>query len=62
MDMIEKDFRPGYEAICVGNKPADAQHVFFEGLLLKEGLGTLVNCSFSRPQGSQVLLTLADRS
>lgn len=39
MDMIEEDFRLRYEKICVGNKPADAQHVFFEGLLLKEGLG-----------------------
>ncbi|KAI0604701.1 hypothetical protein TUN205_11052 [Pyrenophora tritici-repentis] len=28
-----------YEKICVGNKPADAQNVFFEGLLIKEGLG-----------------------
>lgn len=40
MDQIEPGFRPRYEKICVGNKPADAQDVFFEGLLLKEGLGT----------------------
>ncbi|KAF2994366.1 hypothetical protein E8E13_001405 [Curvularia kusanoi] len=39
MDMIEPAFRPRYENICVGNKPADAQDVFFEGLLLEEGLG-----------------------
>lgn len=39
MDMIDEDFRRKYEAVCVGNKPADQQHVFFEGLLLKEGLG-----------------------
>ncbi|KAF1923266.1 salicylate hydroxylase [Didymella exigua CBS 183.55] len=39
MDLIEPGFRPKYEKICVGNKPADAQHVFFEGLLLEEGLG-----------------------
>lgn len=41
MDMIEPAFRPRYENICVGNKPADAQDVFFEGLLLEEGLGML---------------------
>jgi hypothetical protein len=40
MDLIEEGFRSMYEAVCVGNKPADAQHVFFEGLLLQEGLGT----------------------
>lgn len=39
MDLIEPRFRPEYEKICVGNKPADAQNVFFEGLLLEEGLG-----------------------
>ncbi len=40
MDMIEPAFREKYEAICVGNKSAESQHVFFEGLLLEEGLGT----------------------
>ena len=40
MDVIEPRFRPEYEKICVGNKPAEAQDVFFEGLLLEEGLGT----------------------
>ncbi|KAJ9604294.1 hypothetical protein H2200_011128 [Cladophialophora chaetospira] len=39
MDLIEEGFRPKYEAVCVGNKPPDAQHVFFEGLLLQKGLG-----------------------
>lgn len=39
MDLIEPEFRPKYERICVGNKPADAQDVFFEGMLLEEGLG-----------------------
>lgn len=39
MDLIEPEFRPEYEKICVGNKPTDAQHVFFEGMLLEEGLG-----------------------
>ncbi|KAF5705071.1 salicylate hydroxylase [Fusarium mundagurra] len=39
LDMIEPGFRPLYEALCVGNKPADAQWVFFEGYLLEPGLG-----------------------
>lgn len=39
MDLIEPGFRPKYEQICVGNKPAEAQDVFFEGMLLEEGLG-----------------------
>ncbi|KAL7911405.1 hypothetical protein GGI35DRAFT_447315 [Trichoderma velutinum] len=39
MDLIEPEFRPKYEKICVGNKPANAQDVFFEGMLLEEGLG-----------------------
>lgn len=42
MDLIEEGFRSQYEAVCVGNKPSDAQHVFFEGLLLNEGLGTYI--------------------
>ena len=41
MDMIEPGFRPLYEKVCIGNKPDDAQWVFFEGMLLEEGLGTL---------------------
>jgi salicylate hydroxylase len=39
MDLVEPSFRGRYEKICVGNKPANAQHVFFEDLLLQEGLG-----------------------
>lgn len=39
MDLIEPGFRPKYDQICVGNKPADAQDVFFEGMLLQQGLG-----------------------
>lgn len=39
MDLIVEGFRPKYEQICIGNKPEEARHVFFEGLLLKEGLG-----------------------
>ncbi len=39
MDLIEEGFRPKYEKICIGNKPEEAQHVFFEGLLLEPGLG-----------------------
>lgn len=41
MDIIEPGFRPKYEKICVGNKGADAQHIFFEGMLLRKGLGML---------------------
>jgi hypothetical protein len=40
MDLIEPGFRPLYEKICVGNKGEDAQTIFFEGHLLKEGFGT----------------------
>jgi len=43
MDIIEPRFRPMYEKICVGNKGSDAQDVFFEGMLLKDGLGTHMN-------------------
>jgi len=39
MDLIEPGFRPLYEKICVGNKGADKQDIFFEGMLLSEGLG-----------------------
>lgn len=39
MDLIEREFRAKYEMICVGNKHAADQHVFFEGLLLEKGLG-----------------------
>ncbi|KAK0390163.1 hypothetical protein NLU13_3736 [Sarocladium strictum] len=39
MDLIEPRFRPLYERICVGNKPEDAQWVFFEGMLLQPGFG-----------------------
>lgn len=39
MDLIEPAFRAEYEKICIGNKSADALHVFFEGLLIEEGLG-----------------------
>ena len=49
MDMIEPGFRPRYEEICVGNKPAGAQNVFFEGLLLQEGLGTYSQILVTRP-------------
>ncbi|KAF2166412.1 hypothetical protein M409DRAFT_23052 [Zasmidium cellare ATCC 36951] len=39
MDLIGEGFRPKYESICVGNKSARDQDVFFEGLLCEEGLG-----------------------
>jgi hypothetical protein len=40
MDMIEEGFHSKYEAVCVGHKSADDKNVYFEGLLLQEGLGT----------------------
>ncbi|KAK3652856.1 hypothetical protein LTR56_004804 [Elasticomyces elasticus] len=39
LDLIEPRFRALYEDVAVGNKREDAQWVFFEGLLLEEGLG-----------------------
>ncbi|KAI5240005.1 monooxygenase [Aureobasidium subglaciale] len=39
MDLIEPEFRPLYEEICVGNKGENNQHIFFEGMLLEKGLG-----------------------
>jgi hypothetical protein len=38
MDLIEPEFRPLYEKICVGNKGEDKQDIFFEGMLLKRAL------------------------
>ena len=45
MDLIEPEFRPLYEKICVGNKGEDKQDIFFEGMLLQEGLGMLIRHS-----------------
>ena len=42
MDLIEPEFRPLYEKICVGNKGEDKQDIFFEGMLLQEGLGMCI--------------------
>ncbi|OJJ70146.1 hypothetical protein ASPBRDRAFT_56864 [Aspergillus brasiliensis CBS 101740] len=39
MDLIEPGFRPLYEEVCVGNKGENAQHIFFEGMLLEKGFG-----------------------
>lgn len=59
MDLIEAGFRPKYEAVCVGNKPQDAQHVFFEGLLLQDGLGT--HSVILRPNQGESLALLINR-
>ena len=40
LDMLEEGFHAEYEKVCVGNKPADAQDIYFEGMLLQDGLGT----------------------
>ena len=47
MDLIEPEFRPLYEKVCVGNKGEDKQDIFFEGMLLQEGLGMLIQRSVS---------------
>jgi len=39
MDLIEPGFRPLYENVSCGNKDPSAGNVFFEGLLIEEGLG-----------------------
>ncbi|KAL6703437.1 hypothetical protein ACN47E_009696 [Coniothyrium glycines] len=38
MDLIEPRFRHAYDRVCVGNKPSEAQNVFFRGLLLEKRL------------------------
>lgn len=48
MDLMEEGFRPKYEKICVGNKTKEARNVFFEGLLLREGLGVYMANRFSQ--------------
>lgn len=39
LDMIEEGFISKFERFCIGNKPEDAQNIFFEGMILEEGLG-----------------------
>lgn len=47
-----------YEKICVGNKRSDAQHVFFEGMLLEKGLGAFDVMSQSLPVVAAALTTI----
>ncbi|XMA17342.1 hypothetical protein WAI453_010133 [Rhynchosporium graminicola] len=56
MDLINPGFRPFYDQICVGNKGEDAQHIFFEGMLLEEGLGALdcISCDEERESVSML--------
>lgn len=58
MDLIDEGFRPKYEQICIGNKTKEARHVFFEGLLLEEGLG--MHMTRSVPEVDVVLIHLQD--
>ena len=58
IDAIEPRFRPLYEKICVGNKGSDAQHVFFEGMLLENGLGESSPHDISVPQAVAVLTSI----
>ncbi|RAL02611.1 salicylate hydroxylase, partial [Aspergillus ibericus CBS 121593] len=39
LNMIEEGFLPKYERVCVGHKPPAPQDIYYEGLLLEEGLG-----------------------
>ncbi|KAJ5307316.1 hypothetical protein N7476_007972, partial [Penicillium atrosanguineum] len=39
LDMLQEGFRAEYEKVCVGNNPANPQDIYFEGMLLQEGLG-----------------------
>ncbi|KAL8389036.1 hypothetical protein RB595_008840 [Gaeumannomyces hyphopodioides] len=39
MDAIEPRFRALYDKVCVGNKSEDAQSIFFEVMLLEQGVG-----------------------
>ncbi|KAJ6134479.1 hypothetical protein N7523_000801, partial [Penicillium sp. IBT 18751x] len=39
LDMLQEGFRAEYEKVCVGNMPGQPQDIYYEGMLLKEGLG-----------------------
>ncbi|OJJ04196.1 hypothetical protein ASPVEDRAFT_135768 [Aspergillus versicolor CBS 583.65] len=39
LDMIQEGFRAEYDKVCVGNMPGQPQDIYYEGMLLKEGLG-----------------------
>lgn len=50
--MLQEGFRAEYDKVCVGNKPGLPQDIYYEGMLLKEGLGmqTLSRCLASNPE------------
>ncbi|KAL4957460.1 salicylate hydroxylase [Aspergillus filifer] len=39
LDMIEEGFRPKFDRVCTGNKPESKNWIYYEGMLLEEGLG-----------------------
>lgn len=39
LDMLQEGFRAEYDKVCVGNEPGERQDIYYEGMLLKEGLG-----------------------
>ncbi|PYH94344.1 salicylate hydroxylase [Aspergillus ellipticus CBS 707.79] len=39
LSMIEEGFLSHYERVCVGHKPPAPQNIYYEGLLLEDGLG-----------------------
>ncbi|KAL4959105.1 salicylate hydroxylase [Aspergillus stella-maris] len=39
LNMIEEEFRPKFDRVCIGNRPESKNCIYYEGLLLQEGLG-----------------------
>ncbi|RDW65945.1 putative Salicylate hydroxylase [Aspergillus mulundensis] len=39
LDMIEEGFRAEFDKVCMGNMPGHPQDIYYEGMLLEEGLG-----------------------
>ncbi|KAL4801089.1 hypothetical protein BDV19DRAFT_384105 [Aspergillus venezuelensis] len=38
LDMIEEGFRPKFDRVCIGNKPESKNCIYYEGVILQEGL------------------------
>ncbi|KAF9888936.1 hypothetical protein FE257_008105 [Aspergillus nanangensis] len=39
LDMLQEGFRAEYEKVCVGHMPGKPQDIYYQGMLLEEGLG-----------------------
>lgn len=60
--MIQEGFRAEYDKVCVGNKPGHPQDIYYEGMLLKEGLGMQSwSLSLTNNRGAVQLLTVCQR-